>query len=60
MDKVHPATSDTGRQHCPNCGSDNWLLDESGRDGIKLHTVPPSTPGNYGCNDCGHSWAPKL
>lgn len=49
-----------GRYVCPACTSENWVRDDSCEDGIRLHTVPPSKPGNLGCNDCGHSWAPKT
>jgi hypothetical protein len=56
MDTVYMTKTDTGRQHCPNCGANNWLRDQSDIDGIKLHTDRPSKPGNLGCNRCGHSW----
>ena len=50
-------SNDSERHQCPHCASTNWVRDDSVTDGIKLHTVPTSRPGNLGCNNCGHSWA---
>jgi ribosomal protein S27AE len=50
----------SGRQHCPNCGADEWLRDQSDVDDITLHTGPPSKPGSLVCSRCGHSWTPDA
>lgn len=60
MHAVKLTSTSTRRQHCPNCGADNWLRDQTPVDGIRLYTQPPSMPGNLGCNRCGHSWTPSA
>jgi predicted RNA-binding Zn-ribbon protein involved in translation (DUF1610 family) len=56
MTITYLATKARDIHRCPNCGSTNWLRDDSDVDGIQLNTVPPSKNGSLGCNNCGHSW----
>lgn len=41
-------------EHCPRCGSSNWLINQG--EAPKLHTQPATNLNDRACNECGEIW----
>lgn len=53
---TNDTVSTEASDHCPNCGSSNWVMQEA--DGIELHAKREVRLGERACNNCGHVWDP--